>query len=112
MRSGVVPALPISAIRVRNGAIAVFTGAAKIVGGGIIWGPGKAALPSPNAADLPAFPHLAGRLHPRNRICRRKPQAMPHVHVAVSVLILWVGGVGQGRRRLRALRPIVESVAE
>ena len=111
MRSGVVPALPNPGVRARN-VVRVFTGAAKIVIFVIVRGPGKATLQGPNAADLPAFEHLAGRLDPRNRISRRDPQAMPDIHVAVSILILRVGRVRQGRRRLRALRPIVESMAE
>ncbi len=66
-RTSVVPALPHAAVRARNGAIAAFTGAAPIVGRGIVRRPGKAGLPSPNPADLPAFQHLPRRLDPRDR---------------------------------------------
>ncbi len=111
MRADVVPALPISAVWAGNGAIAVFTGAAPIVGCGIVRGPGKAVCQAQMRADLPPFQHLPGRLHPRNRVSRRKPEAMPHVHVAIPVLILRVRRVRHGRRRLRALCPIVECVA-
>ena len=52
-----------------------------------------------------------GDLIPGICIGRRKPQAMADIQVAVSVLILRAGRVRQHGRRLRVLRPIIESVA-
>ena len=85
-RTAIVPSLPDSVVRPRNGVIE-FTVADPIVGTAIVRSPGKAALGSQNATDLPALQHLPRRLFPRNLIGPRKPQAMTEIEVAAAVLI-------------------------